>query len=737
MKDIFTYPLNPGTNYIDPVYSGYPDSGFWRRVTEFKDGDYRAWNSPAPTESVSGIMRAMSKYYQRYQESWGENTFYRFYKDPMIEAVMRTEAGIGVKDISIERVVDVNGTHFVLLVETDEAHPWVSGSRLYMSSFVTPELTGLTAYVEVIDSTTVRLWSNSELSNGYFNDLVWTPYDTGKYGGGLVTRVHRDGDRSLIRFNSAPPWGDQETVQLASLFTDPLDTGTSNALNTPYYLQKLSDFTFAVYTDAARTTGATLNEHYVTTGTRNFTSGATAQTFSLGYELWGDYGITDLAGVQTEGNGWMRITATVNSGTFTGSVDCPNTIGTAKSYTQTFYWQYYTGARVGIFDERGSSIPGDFELGPNSDVDITIEVINPARIVEGYGKWLVDDTTDASGVMTDDPDVDYEIDYYRVYSYGDLTYTYLDSAGDTQNGARFLPLYTLPGENSDTPLQSGEFMPLDSMIQLDSSGRLSGFDLTERGTFKGPQPRRIIIQSRDNLYVAPGITPAQQQDIWDTADEWTDTGFDGSKEWPRHVSPASARMEYRQPSSVTRSQAGTKYVRNSGYTRWSLEVNYPPMREESFRQFHTVAQQARGQYIPFYFVNRDSQNQPLLFNYRDASNNITAPRVRTATAPGDTLLLLEGFSSGDSGAATAGELIIGGGTNGNIRTVVNTVDANQYGEARIRLAYPMRFGLFAGSQIYFNPYHFVVTLAESGFEYTVDTAGFYYLTVKFDFDEFK
>ena len=78
-------------------------------------------------------------------------------------------------------------------------------------------------------------------------------------------------------------------------------------------------------------------------------------------------------------------------------------------------------------------------------------------------------------------------------------------------------------------------------------------------------------------------------------------------------------------------------------------------------------------------------------------------------------------------------MLIGLGTeNGGVLTVLNTVDANVYGEAKIRVAYGNPYSAINGTKIYKNPYWIVVSLDSDEFQYTVDTFGLYNVTVTFE-----
>jgi len=69
--------------------------------------------------------------------------------------------------------------------------------------------------------------------------------------------------------------------------------------------------------------------------------------------------------------------------------------------------------------------------------------------------------------------------------------------------------------------------------------------------------------------------------------------------------------------------------------------------------------------------------------------------------------------------------------------VVNTTDANIYGEAKIRIAQPSSNTLGNTQFIYQNPAHIIVSLDNDNFSYTQDTDGLYKLSVSFIADTYK
>ena len=78
-------------------------------------------------------------------------------------------------------------------------------------------------------------------------------------------------------------------------------------------------------------------------------------------------------------------------------------------------------------------------------------------------------------------------------------------------------------------------------------------------------------------------------------------------------------------------------------------------------------------------------------SFEDTSVSTNTPRFKNAVANGDRLALIEGFQSNESNAFLQGEVFIDGNNdNGYVHTVLNQVDANVYGEAKIRTPWPFR-----------------------------------------------
>jgi hypothetical protein len=251
------------------------------------------------------------------------------------------------------------------------------------------------------------------------------------------------------------------------------------------------------------------------------------------------------------------------------------------------------------------------------------------------------------------------------------------------------------------------------------------------------------------LVIANSIASfAYAEDQFDTDDEWIDPDFaEGAKVWPKDPVPSAIKFTVTQPTSVTRSQSGIKYTRASGVVRHQMEVEYPPMTYDQFREFEVVAQAAQGQVIPFYFdiknyTKRHGGSTNLFYQRTDSANSsITTSHLRAAesTTAGQKVITVEGFINDEADCFIRGETLIGPPNgNGSLYYVLNdNIRSNKYGEAKIRVPYGVTKDRDANISFYKNPTHIIVTLSEDSFEYTLGTDGFYRVSFRFDFDEYK
>jgi hypothetical protein len=331
----------------------------------------------------------------------------------------------------------------------------------------------------------------------------------------------------------------------------------------------------------------------------------------------------------------------------------------------------------------------------------------------------------------------YDFGGVTMYNSGNLKYLKRTSQNTYVNAAYVTDTIWRPGATAPSIIGNdfGSFT-----ITQDATGYLTGISANNPPTQRFPSSDIALLQinREDDTYVPPPLTPSEQQDVFDTADEWTTAEFNTLKKWPTNVTPSKAQINYNMPTIVNNSQSGIKYSRSSGFTKWTLDVEYPPMTSEDFKQFHAISLATQGQTIPFYFVLQNKDAKSILWRTSYTPGTTTTPRFKNAITAGDSTALFEGFSAFEAKGMTVGEVFIDGRNhNGSLHTSLNQADANAFGEIKIRTPMPFRDPKSAGSKMYKNPYHVVVTLNSDDFSYRVDTNGYYYVSVAFDLDQWK
>lgn len=772
MKDLFDASQ---TNGVHTGYLGADNTeGFRKRVHELTSGSYKAFTGLSPSAGSNQaaqdvVLKAMGTYHDAFLEDSGENTIYQFWQKPLIEFALRKK-GVPVQSLSVETV---SGVHRIK-VTTSAEHGLLTSDKLVFSEFTSPRTafnSETDVYVDIIDSTNFYIMdsaSGADYDVALLDAANLNPITIGSAVGNNLTpgnaaqsrAIRYDGSGSqgsVVRFDSIPGFSTGDKVRLNAGFEDAAHSGTLDSAGTDFFVESLggSSYSWQFFTDQARTTPATIAETYITSKTRNYTS---AGTFNLTSQSFSDWGISGSAetDLETEVNGHCRIIATVTQGTFTGKSASPETIPTSISYSGTFYFRIDSSANTfSIFDKRSTTFPAgstaqDFILADaGSGVDVTLEIkfIKPGRTAGGYSKITeitITDDTSGVGFVTNTDNQGFEVDTATIHLPGNEQYQYQNASNATTAGVQYKSGYWLShtgsGEISQTSLQSGEAMPNRNTIILDSNARLSTFTFPsgrkpsdDRGKFDSQTTRMFELEDFPDEYVAPAVTAAAQEDVFDMDTEWDSTGFDQTKDWPEHILPTNAVWTYNQPNQVSVSQNGTKYVRNFGVNKWQVEFTYPPMLRDDFRLFHSKVQKAKGQFTPFQFnIKKNNVHWQLGFNNLEGTN---PNEIRFKSSSGNQVLV-EGFNPGFGPVPEGSMIICGSNNNGQLHTITNEEDANLFGEIKFRFAYAPQ-SVSAGDEVFLKPVHMVVTLSEDGFEYTVDTAGRYQFTVKFDLDEFK
>ena len=255
----------------------------------------------------------------------------------------------------------------------------------------------------------------------------------------------------------------------------------------------------------------------------------------------------------------------------------------------------------------------------------------------------------------------------------------------------------------------------------------------------------FVINPKADEYVTP--TP-YAPDVFDTDDEWADPDFTSThKLWPKTVMPNGIKFTVNQPTATSVSQSGIKLGKTSGVVKYQMEVSYPPMTATQFKEYEVTALMAQGQSVPFYFDLRNYTNNAgstthLFYNDRtdSANSSITDQiRIKDPVTAGSRTILYEGFEANQTEVFKRGDVLIGPRNgNGNLYFVFNNnPTSNKFGEVKARIAYGPRQAKDGDTLMYRNPSHVVVTLGDDSYEYDIGTDGFYRVSFRFDFDEFK
>ena len=322
--------------------------------------------------------------------------------------------------------------------------------------------------------------------------------------------------------------------------------------------------------------------------------------------------------------------------------------------------------------------------------------------------------------------------------FGNNTYLQQTGASTFVNNAAIKETEILSAGGSGVNSNFTHF-PDNLVTSTDSDGFLtgiSGFDSEFPGAFGDSGDKMFTIETVANTYTAPAISTEAAEDVFDTDDEWNTTQFEnGLKTFPTTVTPQSLTVRITSPNAVTQSQNGTKFARTSGFSKYSLDVTYPPMSPEQYVDYNGFISALNGQKHPFYFDIK--QNNTKMFG-RSGSYGVDGVRYRETASAGANTVLIEGFSSNQTDAIKLGELIIAqDGIHGNIKTAGSSTDANIYGEAKFRFTTPLHSAQTIGSQLFNDPQHIIVSLDTDTVEVSRDTAGFYYLSLSFTADQYK
>jgi hypothetical protein len=209
--------------------------------------------------------------------------------------------------------------------------------------------------------------------------------------------------------------------------------------------------------------------------------------------------------------------------------------------------------------------------------------------------------------------------------------------------------------------------------------------------------------------------------------------------WPSTVSPAKMNMTVIHPTRKTYAQDLTRYTNSTGAVGYRLSVTYNNISVEAWRELDSFIKQMRGGSAPFrfnYTSASDGGGYSIFSTNQNTINtwNAGRPILARRLAPGSTAVYLTGFKAEDSlfPPGSNGRIVSRSGdifsglhsyrssfTFNNVATAGGEFQTNQFGEAIIRFTHPIKneLGALNGSIAPFNYTYFQCMLADDEVEY--------------------
>ncbi len=366
--------------------------------------------------------------------------------------------------------------------------------------------------------------------------------------------------------------------------------------------------------------------------------------------------------------------------------------------------------------------------------------IGTADIIS-VGNAVITDSTTGTLSLNNFSGANFFASNFQAHTFGNQKYLQRTGENTYVNNATLGDFYWHPGGSGDVPW-TGNFDTLPTFtFTTNSSGYLTGASIDATATGRVKQGTRLLtVKTVADTYTPPALTDAEAEDTFDTDDEFQDTGFNsGIKTWPSstdgyYKGPSSIQWRVEMPNSNTTSQSGRTFSRDSGVQTTYLDVAYPALTETQFLPMLRFARAVQGTFNPFYFSLRGANNYRFMAG---VGSDLGGLKV-LFDANGSKIVTVQGFSSNFIGSFAEGEPIImhDGKPDGDIKTVINSTNANVFGEARIRLNTPVNT-IEAGLDIFKDPSFIIVTLDTDDFVYEQLNDDLYRVAVSFKSDVWR
>ena len=261
MKQIFTYPNNGGTNYIDPTYVGNATSGLTKRVDELLAGAYKDWSNLDPVSDLgttsSEAMQNLSKFitYEGANQTGVNITFYDFWNNPVVIA--------NKVPVAPDATILLGDTLNPGTITTTADNEFTSGMKIRLSGMngSWQSMTSPTTdyYAKIIDADELQVSRNSALT-----DLVGY---VGSFTDDLTTTLLQRNDTITVTLTNTSDYPDGTSLVINSVQYN----GQAMVGNT-YYLKEVAVPVYELYQDVGLTNPLTPSDilpfsNYSLTGT--------------------------------------------------------------------------------------------------------------------------------------------------------------------------------------------------------------------------------------------------------------------------------------------------------------------------------------------------------------------------------------------------------------------------------------------------------------------------------------
>ena len=257
------------------------------------------------------------------------------------------------------------------------------------------------------------------------------------------------------------------------------------------------------------------------------------------------------------------------------------------------------------------------------------------------------------------------------------------------------------------------------------------YTLAQPGRFRSPSPILLGIKVQDD------VGTFVEDPLAYNGVSWTQ-GAEGQpdREWPQTIQPSSMTWTIEQPTQVLETVNLTRYTRTRDVSQYRFKLTYPQMTASQFQVFGAAIHAAGGAYKPFRFwFPRNSANLPMTVSMQNKS--VQTPDnffVRQGLTAGASVILVDGLPPNKTENDPA--LSAGAGLNmrisnamGSMMVPISNVRTNEYGEANIRISNGIPSAIDWGQYMDSYILYADVFLDGNSIDIKVDTRGFHYLEV--------